>query len=176
MRAFLKSPLFIALAIAVACIFSGDDRNVEHPYWNIVFKLISEPAPDTAMIVSLDEGQGGSAGLAVNSSALQAQVVDRLLADGAQRIFLDFPYSRAGDPDGDAALKRVLGDAGSRVVLVNRATYEKPQPHLDVPQFQPAMDPINLNRVGGVGKIIGFSARSGSMSIIASWAPRTGVM
>lgn len=138
MRAFLKSPLFIALAIAVACIFSGDDRNVEHPYWNIVFKLISEPAPDTAMIVSLDEGQGGSAGLAVNSSALQAQVVDRLLADGAQRIFLDFPYSRAGDPDGDAALKRVLGDAGSRVVLVNRATYEKPQPHLDVPQFQPS--------------------------------------
>lgn len=151
MRAFLKSPLLVALAIAVVTMVTGDSRSIEHLYWNPAFKLVSRPAPDSAVIVSLDSGAESGLGNPIDSTAEQAELVNRFAAVGAARIFLDFPEGAGRDAAGDAALRAAISAAGDKVVLVNRA------------RVVPKQEDVALSRprfVAPAGTPVAFSAWS----------------
>lgn len=121
MFALLRSPLFIALALAALTVVSGDSRNIEHAYWNPWFKLTSRQAPDTAVIVSLDGGSAEGTRRGIASTNDQAALLSGLLDGGVERIYLDFPEAAQQDPAGDRALAVQIARAGDRVVMVNRA-------------------------------------------------------
>lgn len=124
MRAFIKSPLFLALAVALAALWNGDSRNFEHAFWNPWFKVITRDAPPTSIIVSLD-ARGDAAPLPpVSSTFEQAKLVEFLLKSGAKRIFLDLPDTAGMDRVGDQVLHSVIAGADGRVVLVNRGRVE----------------------------------------------------
>jgi EAL domain-containing protein (putative c-di-GMP-specific phosphodiesterase class I) len=137
MRAFWKSPLFVALAIAIVSVLSGDIRNVEHFYWNPLFKVISEPAPDSSAIVSLDAGAVEGTPPPISSTAQQAKLVTWLTAEGARHIYLDFPTAAGADPQGDAALRDAIIAAGKRITLINRGSvsYDDKKSLLQKPKF-----------------------------------------
>lgn len=122
MLARLKTPLFVALALAAITVLSGDSRNIEHAYWNPWFKLVSQPAPDSSVIVSLDGGSAAGVRSAVVSTTEQAALLTDLLNGGAERIYLDFPDPAQQDSEGDRALVSAIAYGGHRVVMVNRGS------------------------------------------------------
>ncbi len=120
MRIFLRTPLLVSLLVALACVFSGDARDAEHLYWNPWFRYMSVPAPDTAVVVSLDDGLLDAASTAAGSTARQAELLDKLAARGAKHIYLDMPEAVGADPANDSALYKVLERLDDKVTLVIR--------------------------------------------------------
>ena len=121
MRKMMKSQLFIALSAAFLCLLLEATQAVDHVYWNVRYKFFAHPAPTEMMLVSLDSGQPASPSLPSASTRQQAQLVDKLVAGGAQHIFLDFPYVTGNDPVGDQELYHAIARAGDRLTMVNRA-------------------------------------------------------
>jgi len=117
----VKSPLVVALAAVVMLAFADLAPVFSHAYWNIWFKVHSEPASDDFAIVSTDDGQPLSTHSIAASTQKQAALLDSVLASGAARIYLDVPHSLGEDPLGDSALKLTLAGTGERIVLVHRA-------------------------------------------------------
>lgn len=120
MRALIKSPLFLALAVALAALWNGDSRNFEHAFWNPWFKVITRDAPQTAIIVSLDKRDEAAPSPPVSGTSDQAKLVEILLQSGVSRIFLDLPDTAGMDRAGDDMLRSTLSAADGKVVLVNR--------------------------------------------------------
>lgn len=120
-RAFLKSPLFIALAVAMTCVLFEASQAFDHMYWNLRYKTHSEPAPQSSVIVSLDGGAGDGSAASASSTEQQARLLSRLIESGADQIYLDYPAAAGADPVGDSALFAAIGRAGDRLTMVNRA-------------------------------------------------------
>lgn len=150
MRAFIKSPLFLALAVALAALWNGDSRNFEHAFWNPWFKVITRDAPPTSVIVSLDE-RGEAAPLPpVSSTFEQAKLLEFLLRSGANKIFLDLPDTAGMDRVGDQILHSTIAGADGRVVLVNRG------------RVMPRQEGVILNSIR-------FDAPAGVSTAFSAW-------
>ena len=150
MRALLKSPLVLGLAAALACVVSGDVRTVEHVYWNFWYKFLSVPAPQSAVVVALDDGTAADVSSAATSTAKQAVLVRKLTELNAGKIYLDYPAAAGPDPTGDAALRSAIAEAGERIVMVNRA---------------------RLPRMPGIGKLAPpkFVAPPSTVTAVSTW-------
>lgn len=122
MRDFLKSPLYVTLAIVLLGVVTQALQAFDHVYWNVWFKNRAQTAETSAVIVSLDNGAPLSPTSVSGSTARQAQLVDRLVAAGAKQVYLDMPVVGGEDPAGDSALGQSLAKAGSHVTLVWRST------------------------------------------------------
>lgn len=121
MRAFLKSPLFVTLAIVLLGVFTQSLQFFEHVYWNVWFKNRAQIEQTDAIVVSLDNGLPISSGSVASSTGKQAELLERLIVLGADHVFLDMPVTGGEDPSGDAALRRSIEEAGDRVTLVVRS-------------------------------------------------------
>ncbi|WP_156839468.1 EAL domain-containing protein [Novosphingobium aquimarinum] len=116
-----KSPLVVALAALVMLAFSDLTPVLSHMYWNVWFKLHSQPTEEQFAIVSLDEGHTLSAKSIAASTQRQAALIDDVAAARPARIYFDVPNVLGEDPVGDAALKSALARSGKLSVLVHRA-------------------------------------------------------
>lgn len=117
----VKSPLIVALAAVVMLAFADLAPVFSHAYWNIWFKVHSEPADESYVIVSTDDGQPLSTQSIAASTQKQTALLDSVLASDPARIYLDVPHSFGEDPLGDSALELTLASTGERTVLVHRA-------------------------------------------------------
>lgn len=117
----VKSPLIVALAAVVTLAFIDLTPVFSQLYWNVWFKVHSQPADEKYAIVSLDEGLPLSPKSIGSSTQKQADLVRRLKSAGASRIYLDFPQNLREDRGGDRALREALGRWGGKAVLVHRA-------------------------------------------------------
>ncbi len=120
MRELFKSPIGLALAAALICVVTATTQVFDHAYLNAWYKINSDPAPKTSMIVSLDGGSVDSTESVLGSTAKQARLVSRLVELGASHIYFDFPASAGADAVGDAALYDAIAKAGDRITMVNR--------------------------------------------------------
>jgi EAL domain-containing protein (putative c-di-GMP-specific phosphodiesterase class I) len=121
MRAILKSPLFVTLAIVLLGVFTQSLQLFDHMYWNVWFKNREHIEQNQAVIVSLDNGKPVSSRSVAASLSQQAELVDRLVAAGASHIYLDVPSTQGEDAVGDTALQDSIRNAGSRITLVYRS-------------------------------------------------------
>ena len=139
MRQKFKSPLIIALAVAVLCVVTGSAHTVDHGYWNVWYKNVPKhdigPQKDT--VISLDGGMPITAGSIAGSSNGQAKLLEILLKSGVKHVFLDYPTITGVDRTGDQRLKAAVEVAGDRVTLVYRGTV-KPRNNsseIEIPKF-----------------------------------------
>jgi len=119
MRAILKSPLFVTLAIVSLGVFTQSLQFFEHVYWNVWFKNRAHIEQTDAVVVSLDNGLPISSSSVAGSTAKQSVMLSRLISLGAKHVYLDMP-SAGADPSGDAALRAAIKQAGQKVTLVIR--------------------------------------------------------
>lgn len=122
MRKIFKSPLILALAAVLLCVFSRDTQTVDQLYWNLWYKIRSTEHADGSIVVSLDNGSTNSAGTAANSTAQQARLVDLLAKSGAKHIYFDFPMAAGADVSADRQLYDSVARAGNLITVVNRAS------------------------------------------------------
>lgn len=121
MRAFLKTPLFIAILAVLLCALTEARQVFDHVYWNVWYKNESRSASPDFVLVSLDGGNAVT-GSVIESTARQADLIKKLESAGAHRILIDLPAAAGVDADGDRRLYNALAEGGSRITLVNRAT------------------------------------------------------
>ncbi len=124
MRGFFKSPLYVTLAIVLLGVLTQSLQAFDHVYWNVWFKNRAHSTETSSIVVSLDNGAPLSPTSVSGSTALQAKLVDRLVASGAKKIYLDMPVVSGEDPIGDTALRDSLVKAGKRVTLVWRSSVD----------------------------------------------------
>lgn len=123
MRIVPKSPLHIALAVALVCWGLMFTAAFDYIYWNQRYKLdfITRPAPPDNVIVSLDAGKGRSDERAVGSTGTQARLLRAIIAQNPKHVFFDLPIAQGADAAGDSAFADAVSDAGRRVTMVLRA-------------------------------------------------------
>jgi EAL domain-containing protein (putative c-di-GMP-specific phosphodiesterase class I) len=123
MRIFSKSPLHIALAVALVCWGFLLTEAFDYLYWNQRYKpdFMTRPAPADKVIVSLDAGRGSTEERAVGSTASQARLLRAIIAQNPKHIFFDLPIAEGADAAGDKAFAKAVADAGQRVTMVLRA-------------------------------------------------------
>ena len=137
MRALFKSPLLIALTVALLCVLTEVTQLPSHIYWNVWFKIPVQSHSASAAVVSLDDGGVANGHSLVNLPGEQAKVIDNLIARGARRVFLDMPATAGTDPTSDAALRESLVRHADRVLLVERARVvldTRAGAHSEIPQ------------------------------------------
>jgi EAL domain-containing protein (putative c-di-GMP-specific phosphodiesterase class I) len=121
MRALLKSPLLIALTVALLCVLTEFTQLPSHIYWNVWFKNAAHHQSSEAAVVSLDDGGAANGRSLVNLPGEQAKLLDAIVAQGARRVYLDVPVFSGTDSRGEAALDSALQRHADRIRLVERA-------------------------------------------------------
>jgi diguanylate cyclase len=117
MRRLLRSPLWLALLIALADWVTGFSEPLGHMYWNTLYKNVHRPAPKSVVIVDADDiGEQGAAGMARLIDAVNAASPKSIYIDGK----LQFGVNRADD----AKLRIALGNLGPNAAFVVRGKVE----------------------------------------------------
>lgn len=123
MRAYLKHPMAIALAFAMACWSLLITEWPEFIYWNQYYKhlgQVRQPPAHEAVIVSIDEGRQNLVG----SPAGQAQVLGKVLEASPRHVFADLPVTLGSDRQADSSFFRAVAEGASRVDVVLRANHD----------------------------------------------------
>lgn len=121
MRAFFKSPLCVTLAIVLLGVLTQALQAFDHVYWNVWFKNRTQSAPANAVIVSLDNGAPLNAASVAGSTALQAQLLTRLMVRDGRHIYVDMPAAAGMDVAGDNGFSTAVGRGADIVTLVVRS-------------------------------------------------------
>ncbi len=121
MRALLKSPLVATLAIVLLGVLTQSLQAFDHIYWNVWYKNRAHPVETGAVIVSLDGGAPINAMSVAASTTRQAQLLERIVAAGAQQVYFDLPLAAGDDKAGDVALRTALTRDAAVVTLVQRS-------------------------------------------------------
>lgn len=114
MRQFLRSTLGISLLISLGMWLIGGSDFVGHGYWNIVYKNSVTQAPESIVLVSLDDAP--TIGTADEARLLEA--VRRLMP---RNVFFDLTINPGSDPSGDAELARAVASYDKDLTFVVRA-------------------------------------------------------
>lgn len=114
MRRLLRSPLWLALLIALANWGVWFSEPVAHVYWNEAFKFFwHAPAPQSIVVVKTADGDDlGGAGA--------AGLIERVQAAGPRRLFLDLKLQFGLDASDDARLRTALDHLPANAVFVVR--------------------------------------------------------
>ncbi len=113
MRRLLRSPLWLALLIALADIVSGFSEPVAHVYWNSVYKLWHRAAPQSIVVVNAgDIGDLGAAG--------EARLIDLIRNSSPQHIYIDDRLKFGQNQTADAKLRVALERPDDNLTIVVR--------------------------------------------------------
>lgn len=130
MRTVLKSPLHIALAVALVCWGVMLTEGFDFLYWNQRYKNFQFEqvhAPESSVIVSLDGGKRNHDESVFGSTAKQAELLKTIMAQKPRHVFFDLPLAEGADEEGDKAFAQAVAQAGSRVTMVLRANNDASQ-------------------------------------------------
>ena len=113
MRRILRSPLWLALLIALVDIVSELSEPVGHGYWNTVYKFWHQPAPQSIVVVNAEDiadlGAGG-----------EARLIDLVRTSNARRIYVDTTLQFEKNKSDDAKLRVALDRLGNNATFVVR--------------------------------------------------------
>ncbi|WP_428333605.1 EAL domain-containing protein [Novosphingobium sp.] len=113
MRRLLRTPLWLALFIALAGWATDFGEPVAHIYWNVLYKNWHHQAPQSIVVVN-------TADIATLGAAGEAQLIDIARQSNPHRLYIDTKLQFGADKSGDARLRDVLGKLGSNAVFVVR--------------------------------------------------------
>lgn len=156
MRAFLKSPLFVTLAIVLLGVFTQSLQFFEHVYWNVWFKNRAQIEQTDAIVVSLDNGLPLSSSSVASSPARQAELLDNIAGMGARTVFLDYPQTTGERDLGEEALRDALKRNSANTILVRRSSVRSDLNHsepnrasFELPEgVRQAVSAWNVNFIG----------------------------
>ena len=113
MRKLLRSPLWLALLIALADVVSGVSAPVGHVYWNTVYKFWHEPAPRSIVVVNAEDiadlGAGG-----------EARLIELVRSSKPRRIYIDTRLKFEENKSDNAKLRVALDRLGDNAIFVVR--------------------------------------------------------
>jgi EAL domain-containing protein (putative c-di-GMP-specific phosphodiesterase class I) len=109
----LRSPLWLALLIALADIVSGFSDPVGHAYWNTVYKFWHRTAPQSIVVVNAED-------IIDLGAAGEARLLDLIRSANPQRIFVDARLKFGQNQTADAKLRVALEKADQNITLVIR--------------------------------------------------------
>lgn len=108
----------LAPAVAVALIFLfGALEFVENRILDARFGLLERPAGDRIVLVTIDSRSLKDIGVWPWPRRHYAEVLDRLVDAGAERIALNVDFSSASSELEDSRLEATLADSGGRIIL-----------------------------------------------------------
>ena len=148
MRNIVKSPLFIALAVALACTMLRLTDALEFAYWNGYFKVApvhTVALPTEPIVVSLDQTTSTRSRTYVNSSAELAKLLESVLAAKPAHVYLDYPTLSNSESAGNAKLQSVIAGNRGDIDLVIRTTRDL--------RSVGALDGVSNTRFPGVGLV-----------------------
>jgi len=113
MRKLLRSPLLLALFIALAGWATNFCEPATHVYWNMLYKSWHHPAPQSVVIVNVDD-------IASLGAAGEARLIDLARSSNPQRLYIDTKLQFGLDKADDATLRGALTRLGRNAVFVAR--------------------------------------------------------
>lgn len=115
MRRLLRSPLWLALLIALADWAIQFSEPAAHGYWNLVYKIWQRPAPQSVVVVNTNEindlGAGG-----------EARLIDMVRLANPARLYIDSQLQFNQSAAADAKLRLALARLGDNAAFVVRPT------------------------------------------------------
>ncbi len=113
MRRLLRSPLWLALLLALADWVTAFSDPLAHVYWNVVYKNWHRPAPQSIVVVNLEDISNlGAAG--------EARLIDLVRTSNPRRLYIDTKLQFGIDKTDDAKLRVALSRLGSNAAFVVR--------------------------------------------------------
>ncbi|MDR3410700.1 MAG: hypothetical protein P4L87_07125, partial [Formivibrio sp.] len=113
MRRLLRSPLWLALLLALADWATGFSEPVAHAYWNMVYKNWQRPAPRSIIVVNVDD-------IANLGAAGEAQLIDLARLSSPRRLYIDTKLQFSLSKIDDAKLRVSLSHLTDNAVFVVR--------------------------------------------------------
>lgn len=107
----------VAVSIVIGGYFSGWLSFTENQLIDLRFGLLRRQAGHDLVIVAIDPSSLRELRAWPWPRSYHAQVIDRLLAAGAEGIAFDVDFSSSSAPDADHAFEAALGRAAGRVAL-----------------------------------------------------------
>lgn len=108
----------LAPAVVVILVFLfGALEFVENRMLDARFSLLERPAGDRIVLVTIDSRSLKDIGVWPWPRRHYAEVLDRLVDAGAERIALNVDFSSASNEPEDSRLEAALADSGGRVIL-----------------------------------------------------------
>ena len=111
MRQFLRSPLWLALFIALAGWATGFCEPVAHIYWNVLYKNWHHPAPQSIVLVN-------TADIVSMGEAGQAQLIDKARQSNPRKIYIDSKMQFGLEKADDVQLRGALSRLGNNATFV----------------------------------------------------------
>ena len=113
MRKILRSPIWLALLIALAGWATNLCEPAPHVYWNMLYKSWHHPAPQSIVVVNL-------ADIASLGAAGEARLIDLARSSNPRKLYIDTKLQFGLDKTDDAQLRGALSRLGSNAVFVVR--------------------------------------------------------
>lgn len=113
MRKLLRSPLWLALLLALAQAVPGASEPLGHIYWNVIYKLWQRPAPGDIVIVNVDD-------IADQDVTGQVRLLNLVRQANASRLFVDFKVNPGSRTDVNR-LRNAFSELPANTAFVVRA-------------------------------------------------------
>lgn len=150
----LRLPLLqvaLAGAVLIAATLLGAFAPLDNSLRSLRFGLSSIPATGNTVFVDIDAASLESVGVWPWPRSIHAQVLDELMALGADKVVFDVDFAVASDAASDAEFERALSDAGGYALLAafqqqqQQVGTDAPAVNMPLPRFARYADPVSVN-------------------------------
>jgi len=122
MRRLLRSPLWLALLLALADWVTSFSEPVAHGYWNLVYKSWHRSAPQSIVVVNLED-------IINQGAAGEARLIDLARTSNPRRLYIDtklqFDLNKADDAKLRVALSRLKDNAVFVIRPIDNSKFEE---------------------------------------------------
>lgn len=153
MRQFLRSPLGKAVLASLALWAAGLSVAVGHMYWNSVFKIMTRFAPQSVVVISLDD-------IPNLSTSDQARLLDVVRRQMPRQVFFDARIPIGTDVQGDIQLQKAVRSFSGDIAFVVRS--QKPD------HFSKAMFHFPPKSIAGQSPIVVSGWNSNFLYVVES--------
>jgi signal transduction histidine kinase len=116
----------IIFVLAAACAAAGAFAGLQNKLNDLSFSLLKRAASDEIVVVQIDARSLNEIATWPWPRGKHAEVIDRLIASGAQLVAVDIDFSSASTPAEDARLAKSVTAATGRVVLPSFMQHAQP--------------------------------------------------
>ncbi len=121
----------ILFAVLAATTLPGGLEWFERALMDLRFRLVQRDATDQLIVVEIDQRSLRALNVWPWPRTYHAEIIDRLVAAGADTIAMDVDFSAHSRPEADDAFEQALARAGRKVMLP--AFKQRLVPHQDAP-------------------------------------------
>ncbi len=164
--ATLWQPELIIFVLAAACAAAGLFTGLQNKLNDLSFSLLRHPASGEIVVVQIDAKSLAAIETWPWPRSKHAEVVDRLIASGAELVAVDIDFSSPSKPEEDARLARSVTAAAGHVVLPSFVQHSAPGVSADLIETNPLPAVRDGALIGNANVFApGGEARRGSLGI-----------